>query len=318
MFLRQFHYLVALEQEGHFGRAAERCHVSQPSLSSAIKQLEKELGIPIIMRHQRFQGFTAEGQRVVEWSKRILADRDAMLEELAIMRESLQGHLRIGAMPMSSPVLPIVERLFGARHPGVQLDIQFMGFEQMKLALTNFGLDVGVTYLENQPLERLHTLPLYEERLSLLVPENGWLSGSDSVTWAQAAELPLCLLSPFMYERQMMDKAFASHGCKAHPRLESNSIFQLAFHVMKGELATVIPSHFMQVLGGCPGTLRKELETPTVSQNVGLVWVEGDPMLPMAKAVVELMEEHAGSGTLEQELDNEIREISPLPAREAV
>lgn len=290
MFLRQFHYLVALEQEGHFGRAAKRCHVSQPSLSSAIKQLEEELDIPIILRHQRFQGFTEEGRRVIEWSKRILADRDGMLEELAIMRENLRGCLRIGAMPMSSPVLPIIERLFASRHPKVRVDIQFMGIEQMQLALKNFELDIGVTYLENQPLERLNKLPLYEERLSLLLPEHHPLNGEDSITWAKVAELPLCLLSPSMYERQMMDQAFASAGCQPEPRVESNSIFQLAFHVMKGDLATVIPSHFMQVAGGFPGTRRKLLEEPVVSQNIGLVWIEGNPILPMAKAVVDLMD----------------------------
>lgn len=234
MFLRQFHYLVALEQEAHFSRAAERCHVSQPSLSSAIKQLEEELGVPIILRHQRFQGFTEEGKRVVEWSKRILADRDSMLEELAIMQRNLQGRLRVGAMPMSSPVLPLIERLFSARHPRVQTDIQFLGFEQMKLGLTNFELDIGVTYLENQPLERLNTLPLYEERLSLLVPETGFMEGRDSATWEEVAELPLCLLSQSMYERQMMDKAFADNHCEPNPRVESNSIFQLAFHVKIG------------------------------------------------------------------------------------
>jgi DNA-binding transcriptional LysR family regulator len=64
MFLRQFEYLIALEREGHFGRAAERCHVSQPSLSSALQQLEAELDVPIILRHQRYQGFTPEGERV--------------------------------------------------------------------------------------------------------------------------------------------------------------------------------------------------------------------------------------------------------------
>ena len=91
MFLRQFHYVVALEHESHFGRAAKRCNVSQPTLSSGIKQLEEELGIPIIMRHQKFQGFTEEGARVVEWSKRLLADRAAMVEELAIMRDTMHG-----------------------------------------------------------------------------------------------------------------------------------------------------------------------------------------------------------------------------------
>ena len=300
MFLRQFHYLVALEQEAHFGRAAKRCHVSQPSLSSAIKQLEEELEIPIILRHQRFQGFTEEGKRVVEWSKRILADRDGMLEELAIMRENLQGCLRIGAMPMSSPILPVVERLFTNRYNKVKVDIQFMGLEQMKLALKNFELDVGVTYLENQPLERLNKLPLYEERLSLLAPEAYPLDGDDPVTWAQIAKLPLCLLSPSMYERQMMDEAFATGGVKPEPRVESNSIFQLAFHVMKGDLATVIPSHFMEVSGGFPGTRRKLLKEPVVSQNIGLIWVQGDPMLPMAKAVIDVMETALENDTFEK------------------
>ena len=112
MFLRQFEYLIALEQEGHFGRAAERCHVSQPSLSSALQQLEAELDVPIILRHQRYQGFTPEGERVVSWAKRLLADRKSMLEELAIMRRNLNGRIRVGAMPTSSPVLPRINQLF--------------------------------------------------------------------------------------------------------------------------------------------------------------------------------------------------------------
>ena len=112
MFLRQFEYLIALEQEGHFGRAAERCHVSQPSLSSALQQLEEELDVPIILRHQRYQGLTPEGERVVSWAKRLLADRKSMLEELAIMRRNLNGRIRVGAMPTSLPVLPRINQLF--------------------------------------------------------------------------------------------------------------------------------------------------------------------------------------------------------------
>jgi len=181
MFLRQFHYVVALEQEGHFGRAAERCNVSQPTLSSGIKHLEEELGIPIILRHQKFQGFTDEGLRIVEWSKRLLADRSAMMEELAIMRNTIHGRLRIGAMPMSSPLLPLFSRLFNERHPSVQIDIQFLGFDQMTLGLTNFELDVGITYLDQQPLDRFMTMPLYEDRLSLLLPDNDWLSDKTTV-----------------------------------------------------------------------------------------------------------------------------------------
>ena len=88
MLFRQMQYLVALSIEGHFGRAAERCHVSQPSLSSAIKQMEHVLGVPIVMRGRRFIGFTPEGKRVVEWAKKVTAQRDAMMIELSQMKDS--------------------------------------------------------------------------------------------------------------------------------------------------------------------------------------------------------------------------------------
>lgn len=302
MFLKQFRYLVALEQERHFGRAAERCSVSQPSLSSAIKHLEEELGVPIIRRDQKFQGFTEEGRRVVDWSKRILADRNAMLEELALMRRNLGGRIRIGAMPMSSPVLPLISHLFSHNHPGVQIGIQFLGLEQMKLGLTNFQLDVGVTYLDQAPLEHLDSLPMYEERFSLLVPDNGWLKGRKSATWAEAAELPLGLLPSYMHERQVIDSAFASIGCAPHPQLESDSIMNLAFHVMQGDFATVIPSHFMRIRGAYPGTRQKHLAEPVVTQTVGLVWVRGNPMLPMTKAMMELVKQALEAGTFDQDL----------------
>jgi len=285
MFLRQFQYLIALEQEGHFGRAAERCFVSQPSLSSAIKKLEKELGIPIILRDQKFQGFTAEGKRVVEWAKRLLADRAAMLEDLAIMHKNLHGTLRIAAMPTSSPILPIVARLFQLHYPAVQIDIQFMGIDQLTLALKNFELDVGFTDLDQMTDSRLEMFPLYEEPLHLLLPINNWLDDAFEVSWADAAKLPLCLLSPAMRERQMIDAAFAKVDCKPSPKLESNSIFQLAFHVMAGDLATIVPKRFTQL----PGTRAKLLVDPTITQKLGLVWVTGNPILPMANAVIKIL-----------------------------
>lgn len=300
MFLRQFQYLVSLEEHGHFGRAAEHCNVSQPSLSSAIKQLETELNVPIILRAHRFQGFTEEGLRIVTWAKRILADKDAMLAELAIMRGNLQGRLRVGAMPMTSPVLPVINQIFTERNPGVQVDIQFIGQERLTLGLTNFEFDIGITYLSSQPMDKLCSLPLYDERLILLLPDNEWLEGRTTATWEEAAQLPLCLLSPTTPERQILDRAFASSGFVPQPRMESNSIFQLAFHVAAAKLATIIPSHFMEMLSDCPGTRRIALEDPTVTEKVGLVWVEGDPIMPMAKAVIDVLTEAIQSGGIER------------------
>lgn len=303
MFLRQFQYLVALEQDGHFGRAAERCNVSQPTLSSAVKHLEDELGVPIILRQHKFQGFTDEGRRVVEWAKRILADKDAMIDELAIMRGNLHGRLRIAAMPMSMPVTAFIDQLFFARHPAAQVDIQFLGLDEMRHGLSSFEYDVGITYLEDQPLERLKTMPLYEEPFHLMVPDAGWFPGRSSVTWAEAAEVPLCLLSPNTHERRITDRTFAAVGRTPKPRLESNAMINLAFHVTQGGFATVVPQYFMRAIGGSWRSRLLLLDEPMVAQQVGLVWLEGNPMLPMTKAVVEMMQEAVDSGSVAKALN---------------
>ena len=228
MFLRQLEYLVALAQEQHFSRAARHCNVSQPSLSNAIKQLEAEFGTPIVLRHQRFQGFTTEGSRIVEWSKRILADRDAMLQELSVLKKTLSGRLRLGAMPTSSPVLPHINRHFLNAHPGVQVDVSFLGLEELRGKLINFELDVGITYIDQKQPPPLASFPLYNEHLSLLVPDDPRFPAV-SATWAAAAELPLCLLAPHMHERQIIDAAFASVGKSPTPKIASDSIGNLAF-----------------------------------------------------------------------------------------
>jgi DNA-binding transcriptional LysR family regulator len=286
MFLRQLEYLVALSQERHFSRAARHCNISQPSLSNAIKQLEAEFGTPIVLRHQRFQGFTAEGSRVVEWSKRILADRDAMLQELSVLKKTLSGRIRLGAMPTSSPVLPQINGLFLKRHPGVQVDVSFLGLDELRVKLINFELDVGITYIDQKQPPPLASYRLYDEHLSLLVPDDARFPAA-TTTWSEAARLPLCLLAPHMHERQIIDAAFASVGETPMPLIESDSIVNLAFHTMAGGVVTVVPSHFELVIGGFPGTRVVKLVEPEVVREVGLIWVNGDPMLPMAKAMLD-------------------------------
>ncbi|MCH7693706.1 MAG: LysR family transcriptional regulator [Proteobacteria bacterium] len=303
MFLRQFEYLVAVAEEQHFGRAAERCHVSQPSLSNGIKQLELELGVPIVRRGQRFHGLTAEGWRVAEWARRVIAHRDAMRDELALMHDNLQGNLRMGAMPTCSPVVPMFTQLLRHRHPGVRADIQFIGIEAMKVGLGNFSLDVGITYLNEKDLYKLNSLPIYVERQSLLVPDTEEFRNRTEITWAEAAELPLALLRKSMHERQIVDKAFESVGCEPKPHVECDtSILHLMFHVMSGALMTIIPGHFALVPGTFPGTRALDLVDPVISSQVGLIWAEGDPTMPMAKVMVSVVQELQKSGELQRKL----------------
>ena len=156
-----------------------------------------------------------------------------MIEELAIMRSNLNGRLRIGAMPTSSPILPKINQLFSTLYPSVEVDIQFLGSDKLINELRNFELDVGITYLEGSSLNKLNTMALYEEQLSLMIPEHMLPADQTSISWAQASELRLGLLSPNMGERGVMDEAFQNVGQSPSPSLECNSIFQLAFHVMQ-------------------------------------------------------------------------------------
>ena len=96
----------ALAREQHFARAAASCHVAQPTLSAAIRQLEEELGAPIVERGHRFSGFTREGQAVLEHAKRILAECESMTQDLSKLKDGLIGRLRLGAIPRSCPWSP--------------------------------------------------------------------------------------------------------------------------------------------------------------------------------------------------------------------
>jgi DNA-binding transcriptional LysR family regulator len=307
MFIRQFRYLIAVTEERHFGRAAQRCNVTQPSLSSGIKQLELELGVPIFLRGrgQRFHGLTAEGERVANWSRGVLAYCDAMRKEVEMMRKELTGRLRLGAMPSMSPVLPAMLEPFREKHPAVHVDVQFIGNDAMKLGLNDFALDVALTYLDKAELGRKNILPIYTEQLSLLVPDRPEFRHRTSITWKEAAELPLAMLRPSMHERRFVDQVFKSVGCAPEAHVESESILHLMFQVQFTELCTIIPSHFAHAPGLHRGTRALALVDPVASQNVGLFWGEGDIVLPMAKAFVTVVQQLNKSGELRKRLAGE-------------
>lgn len=308
MFLRQFKYLVAVADEKHFGRAASRCNVTQPSLSSGIKQLELELGVPIFLRGrgQRFHGLTAEGERVAKWARHIISHCEAMRDEIDSMQNDLKGNLRMGAMPSMSPVLPVMLEMVRKRHPGVKVDVAFIGNEAMKIGLDNFSLDVAITYMDNADLGRRNVMPIYTEKLALLVPDLEQFEGRTSITWEEAAKLPLGMLRPSMHERRFIDQVFKKAGCKVDPKVESESILHLMFQVQFTELCTIIPAHFTRMPGLHPGTRALDLVEPAASQEVGLFWAEGETMMPMASAMVGIVKTLNKSGELRKRLGEQV------------
>jgi DNA-binding transcriptional LysR family regulator len=256
---------------------------------------------------------TAEGERVTVLARAALAYCDAMRTEVAMMQDHLQGRLRLGAMPSMSPVLPVLTCMVREKYPGVRIDVQFIGNEAMKVGLNNFDLDVALTYLDKADLGHKNTLPIYTEQLSLLVPDRAGLSSRSTISWKEAAELPLAMLRPSMHERHFVDQVFARLGCAPMARVESESILHLMFQVQFTELCTIIPSHFAVMPGLHEGTRALSLVDPIVSQEVGLFWGEGEVVMPMARAFVKIVQNLNKSGELRRRLTGNRVVVVPEP-----
>ncbi len=170
MVLRQLEYLAALAREKHFGRAAEACHVSQPTLSAAIRLLEDDLGAPIVERGHRYVGLTPQGQVALEHAHRILAEVENLRHGLEEIDKGLTGRLRIGAIPTALPIVSQLTGPFFARFPGVTVAVLSLNSHEIERGIEDFELDAGLTYLDAEPIGRMKTKPLCIEEYVFLTP----------------------------------------------------------------------------------------------------------------------------------------------------
>jgi DNA-binding transcriptional LysR family regulator len=290
MDIRQLQYLAALAREKHFTRAAAACNVTQPTLSGRIRQLELELEVPIVERGQRYRGLTPEGERVLKWAQVILKNWQSMQEELGHLKDhdsGLSGRLVLGGIPSALPMIPLLTKKIRITHPGIDFTVLSQSSEEILRGIADFSVDVGITYLDNEPIEGLLATPLYVERYCLFVPETHPLASRTSVTWREAADEPLCLLTPNMQNRRIIDRAFETAKCHPSPRLETNSVINLCSNVRLMGLASIMPQYILDVLGNMSGVTAIPLDAPTVEHSVGLVAAARDPLSPLIEALRE-------------------------------
>ncbi len=287
MFPRQLEYLVALDRERHFGRAAVACHVSQPALSEAIRSLERELGVPLVVRGRRFEGLTPEGERVLTWAQRAVDNLRGLEQEVSRLREGLIGTLRLGAIPTSLPTSPLVTTRFREHHPRMRVTLHSMTSREIAHGLTHGELDAGLTYLDNEPLADVDMRPLWRERYLLLAPADGDLGDRTTIGWAEAATLPLCLLTPDMQHRRIVDSAFAAAGVVPEPVVETNSVSAVLAHARSG-----IPGVTAQtwvVTQALPAGLRAiPLVDPVLTRTIGIVTSARTQRLPVVDELLAL------------------------------
>ncbi len=283
---------LALAAEEHFGRAALRCGVTQPTLSSAIRQLEDQLGVQLVFRGSRFQGLTPEGLRALDWARRIVADARALRAEMRAAKAGLTGVLRLGVIPTALPMIADLTGPFAQKHPAVRLQITSHTSVEILAGIEALELDAGLTYLDNEPLGRVISAPVYTEFYRLLCAKGSALAGQSQVTWAEVAAQPLCLLTSDMQNRRIINQHLAEAGTRVDARVESNSSIALISHVRTGLWASVVPMGLAQMVTG-GDLVAIPIVDPEAEHQVGLVAAPRDPLTPMVEALFTLARRRA-------------------------
>ncbi len=283
--IRDLQMLLALSQRKHFTRAAADCGISQPAFSARIHQLEQQLGVPVVRRGNKFLGFTPEGDLVLRWARKILTDAEGMRQDIEIARDDLRGVLAVGVVPTALPYAAAVSTSLRARYEHLTIQIQSLTSSQINLALHDFSIDAGITYRDEKELGTLRFEDIYQEHYVLLSPLHLAPRKKGRASWAEAAKLPLCLLSKDMRFRQIVDEVFQVAGVSPEPVMETNAFTAAMVQVTNGSAATIAPQKLVDSLFLDQNSVSLALDNPVVEKTIGLATLDHEPALPAIDAL---------------------------------
>jgi DNA-binding transcriptional LysR family regulator len=254
--LSSLRYLVALDEHRHFARAALACHITQPALSNALRALEEEFAVVIVRRGRTFVGFTPEGEQVLESARRMLHEHKVLAQSLRSTAGQPTGRLIVGAVPTAVPVAARFAAMLQAKHPEVMPVVLSLSSSELEKRLESLSIDLALGYTErmDQREVQLQSYPQYNEHYFLLRKASHAhpveLQIGQTMHWREAAELPLCLLTPEMHNRTIVDASFAAAGCKPRAIIETNSILTMALAVVEGQVCSVMPGALVSAVRG--------------------------------------------------------------------
>ena len=289
--------LIALVREKHFGRAAEALGITQPSLSFGIRALEDQLGAPLVRRGSRYQGLTAEGERVYERSLRIVAETRALKDDVRGADGELTGMIRFGVVPTALPLAAELVAATQKTHPALRFRILSRTASEIANELERLDLEAGLSYTMGLEAKAFHTQPIHSEHSCLLVHENHPLAAHQSVSWAEVAAAAPCLLTPGMTNRAIVEERLRDAGAPPAPCVESNSILALVTLVALGDHSIVLPQRLARSLaaGGPMNavTIRSDEPAPE-DPEIALILPNRDrlpaPLAALLKACRQLID----------------------------
>jgi len=285
--LRDMQLLDALARHSHFARAAKDCGISQSAFSARIRNMEHELGSPLVKRGNRFMGFTEEGHIALKWARQLLVDANGMRQEIEVLKGTLSGNISIGVIPTALTFAAELPVRLRDTYPNLSIQIFSSSSTQIMKGLEDFSLDAGITYLDDDIPSSLQVKPLYEEKYVLLIPAALAPRSRGQISWREAADLPLCLLTKDMHNRKILDRIFEKAGVETKPIIETNSFIVALAQVSIGSAATIAPKMLAASLPVETNTVQLELNEPEAAIPIGLLVADRDPALPSITALIK-------------------------------
>ena len=287
--LKDLQVLLALSRHKHFAKAAQDCGMSQPAFSMRIRNLEDRLGVSMVRRANRLQGLTEEGEMIVRRARPILDDARALEQEISAARGKVAGALVLGVVPTATAYAArVIDRLHEA-HPLVQARIEVTTSLIIQQRLYDGTIDAGVTYADSLGQDLVNITPLYDESYVLLAPDKLVATGAQSITWEDAAMLPLSLLIPEMQNRRILDRIFADLGLKPDIVSESNGFMASMILAREGSAATILPRALIDALGPLDGTRAVPLAGSEHVKPICLAALDRMPELTTVGALREVV-----------------------------
>lgn len=292
MLFRQLEYFVAVAQERHFARAAEKCYVSQPALSVAIAKLERELDAKLVNRGHSFEGLTPEGERLAKWAERILAEYHSLKAEVRATRSEITGTLRVGVIPTAATTVSLMLAAFCSAHPLAKARVHSaLATTELCRRLRHCELDAAILPVTPEDDHDWHAVPLYEERYVLVSPADMLPTDTATLGWPDAAQLPLILLTQNMWVRQVIDAAFADHSITVRPQVETDSVSTLLAQVVAGDWACIVPHTWLSTTVMAGDIRAAELIDPSLKTQIAVATNRTGPAPPVARAFVAIAQQ---------------------------
>jgi len=287
--LRDLQLLLALARRRHFTLAATDCGISQPAFSARIRALEENLGVPIVLRGNKFLGFTKDGELILAWAHRLMADAEGLSQELEVAKGELRGVLVLGVVPTALTFAATTANKLHRSHPKLMTQILSLSSAQIARGLNDFSLDAGLTYGDKKDLASLRFEAVYQEQYVLLCPVELAPRKRGGISWKDAAALPLCLLHRDLRFRQIVDEIFTSVGVQPEPVMETNALTAALAQVNNGSAATIAPRKLVDSVANHGDLVTLKLKEPEVENAIGLASVAYEPSLPTVSALRETL-----------------------------